>query len=116
MERRFLVFSFGTLNLTFVQQLVLAMGNLNEKWALSTPVRIRSQEELNSFIDSVVVIVSPWAMLSTEPKLAYPRRQENEAMSAGLVRAFLLLVLWKGNPGYCLVVFKRDNQQRIKYI
>lgn len=56
-ERRFLVFSFGTLNLTFVQQLVLAMGNLNEKRALSTP--IRSQEELNSFIDSVVVIVSP---------------------------------------------------------
>lgn len=86
------------------------MGNLNEKRALSTPVRIRSQEELNSFIDSVVVIVSPWAMLSTEPKLAYPRRQENEAMSAGLVRAFLLLVLWKGNPDYCLVVFKRDHQ------
>lgn len=82
------------------------MGNLNEKRALSTPVRIRSQEELNSFIDSVVVIVSPWAMLSTEPKLAYPRRQENEAMSAGLVRAFLLLVLWKGNPDYCLVFFK----------
>lgn len=78
------------------------------------PVRIRSQEELNSFIDSVVVIVSPWSMLSTEPtKLAYPRRQENEAMSAGLVRAFLLLVLWKGNPGYCLVVFKRDHQQKV---
>ncbi|KAI5638312.1 hypothetical protein M9H77_00011 [Catharanthus roseus] len=46
-------------------------------------------------------------MLSTEPKLAYPCRQENEAMSAGLVRAFLLLVLWKGNPDYCLVVFKQ---------
>lgn len=40
----------------------------------------------------VVVIVSPWAMLSTKPKLAYPRRQENEAMSAGLVRAFRLLL------------------------
>lgn len=59
--------SFGTQNRTFVQQLVLAMGNLNEKWpALSTPVR--SQQELKDFIDSVVVIVSPWAMLSTEPK------------------------------------------------
>ncbi|KAI5664320.1 hypothetical protein M9H77_23643 [Catharanthus roseus] len=45
-------------------------------------------------------------MLSTEPKLAYPCRQENEAMSAGLVRVFVLLVLWKGNPDYCLVVFK----------
>ncbi|KAI5639073.1 hypothetical protein M9H77_00608 [Catharanthus roseus] len=30
------------------------MGNLNEKRALSTP--IRSQEELNSFIDSVVIL------------------------------------------------------------
>ncbi|KAI5664298.1 hypothetical protein M9H77_23621 [Catharanthus roseus] len=46
-------------------------------------------------------------MLSTEPKLAYPCRQENEAMLAGLVRAFLLLVLWKGNPDYFLVVFKQ---------
>lgn len=110
-ERRFLVFSFGTLNLTFVQQLVLAMGNLNEKWALSTPVRIRSQEEQNSFIDSVVVIVSPWAM--NQSLSAPSRKRSYVSLSEPFSDSFYGKEI---RAGYCLVVFKREHQQRKKYI